>query len=194
MLPSLQSTKATRYSSTIDSAPAFPQSISPPGASLHNPLIPPSQALRLCCPDTDRNRHSLPSPNRSKLDLTSLVQIGHLFGTWTNNGLIALEPDFTSAVILTGYSFNPNGTNSPAVLQGYAPHIAHLQRPKHFATLDSGYLTTADIFFNINQFFKAPDCDGVAAYPEKSKSPFAIIEVVSLNPVFLLNNASRFNF
>lgn len=124
---------------------------------------------------------------------TSLVLIGHSFGSWTSNGLITLEPDLASAVILTGYSLNPNSSNPQVILQGFAPRIAQLQHPVTFASLDPEYLTTADIFANINQFFKSPDYDvGVAAYAEENKSPFAIAELVSLNPAFAQNNASGF--
>ena len=126
----------------------------------------------------------------------SVVLVGHSFGSWVSNGLVANEPDSASAVILTGYSLNPIGSNPPVILQGFAPRIARLERPRDFAAYDSGYLTTADLFSTINQFFKAPDYDiEVATYiEEETKTPFAIAEIESLNPAFANNDAGRAGF
>lgn len=127
----------------------------------------------------------------------SVVLVGHSFGSWVSNGLVANEPDSTSAVVLTGYSLNPIGSNPPVILQGFAPRIARLERPGRddFAAYDTGYLTTADLFSTINQFFKAPDYDTeVTIYAEETKTPFAIAEIESLDPAFANNDAGRAGF
>lgn len=135
---------------------------------------------------------TLPHPPKS------VVLVGHSFGSWVSNGLVANEPDSASAVVLTGYSLNPIGSNPPVILQGFAPRIARLERPAgrdDFAAYDPGYLTTADLFSTINQFFKGPDYDiEVTTYAEETKTPFAIAEIESLDPAFANNDAGRAGF
>lgn len=67
-----------------------------------------------------------------------------------------------------------------------------MQSPK-FAAFDPGYITTGDVFGNINDFFKAPAyTHDVAEYSEATKQPFAIAELVNLTPSLLEINATAF--
>lgn len=64
---------------------------------------------------------------------------------------------------------------------------------KRFAAFDPGYITNADVFGNINIFFKAPAyTHDVAEYSESTKQPSAISELISLTPSLLKLNATTF--
>lgn len=91
---------------------------------------------------------------------------------------------------MTGYGLK--GSDSRLVLQGFSPRIANLQNPK-FADFDSGYLTTGDVFGNINNFFKAPAYEhDVAAFSEANKQPFGVAELISLSTPLLKIDATAF--
>ena len=91
---------------------------------------------------------------------------------------------------MTGYGLV--GSDDRLVLQGFAPRVANLQSPK-FSQYDPGYITTADVISNINNFFKAPAYESdVAQYAENTKAPFAISELVSLTPKLLNLDASAY--
>ncbi|MCJ1422472.1 hypothetical protein MMC29_000352 [Sticta canariensis] len=122
---------------------------------------------------------------------THLVLVGHSYGSFISNGLVASAPNIADAVVLTGYGFN--GSDSQVLLEAFAPRVARLQRPRAFSAFDSGYLTTADIFGTVQIFFKAGAYDrAVAAFTEANKQPFAINEAVSVSPGFLRNDAPNF--
>ena len=64
---------------------------------------------------------------------------------------------------------------------------------RRFSAFDAGYITTGDIFANINWFFKAPAYTyEVAQRSEWAKQPFAIAELVSLTPSLLSLDATAF--
>ena len=110
---------------------------------------------------------------------TSVVLLGHSFGSYVSSALTTLDPSIADAIVLTGYSLA--GADTRVILEGFSPRIANLQDPDKFGALDVGYLTTADVFANINSFFKAPFYEpDVADYVEKNKQPFAITEILSL--------------
>ncbi|MCJ1461462.1 hypothetical protein MMC07_000059 [Pseudocyphellaria aurata] len=120
-----------------------------------------------------------------------LVLVGHSFGSFSTNGVVAREPDIADAAILTGYGLNE--TNPQVVLEEFAPRIARLQRRRAFAAFDSGYITSGDIFGTIQPFFKAPAYDRrVAAFADATKQPFSISELVSLFPQLVQSDAPRF--
>jgi len=78
------------------------------------------------------------------------------------------------------------------ILQGFSPRVANLQSPR-FSSYDSGYVTTSDVFANINSFFKAPAyTHDMATYAENTKAPFSVMELVSLKPTLLKLNATGF--
>ena len=91
---------------------------------------------------------------------------------------------------MTGYGLK--GSNTQIVLEAFAPHVANLQSPK-FAGFDAGYITTGDVFSNINNFFKAPAYEhDVAVFSESTKQPFAISELISISPPFVNLSATAY--
>lgn len=62
-----------------------------------------------------------------------------------------------------------------------------------FSAFDAGYITTGDVFANINWFFKAPAyTHDVAIRSEWIKQPLAVAELVSLTPSLLRLDATAF--
>ena len=121
----------------------------------------------------------------------SIIIVGHSFGSSITNSLVAAYPNLADAAIMTGYSLK--GSDVRLDLQGFAPRVASLQSSR-FSAFDPAYITTGDVFANINNFFKAPAYEhDVAEYSENHKSPFAISELLSSTTPNLLNlNASDF--
>ena len=121
----------------------------------------------------------------------SIILVGHSFGSVVTNSLVAAYPTLADAAIMTGYG--SKGSDVRLDLQGFAPRVASLQSSQ-FSAFDPGYITTGDVFSNINNFFKAPAYEhDVAQYSEDHKSPFSILELVSSTTPSLLNvNASDF--
>ncbi|MCJ1266481.1 hypothetical protein MMC22_006366 [Lobaria immixta] len=119
-----------------------------------------------------------------------LVLVGHSFGSFSSNALVAREPGIADATILTGYGL---AGNAQLTLEGFAPRVARLQRPRAYSVFDSGYVTTGDVFGNIHNFFKMGAYDrAVAAFSEATKQPFAISELISLSPVYQRLDAPNF--
>ena len=109
---------------------------------------------------------------------TYLVVVGHSFGSYSSNVVVGENPTLADAAILTGYGLNGSGQLS---LEGFAPRVARLQNPGSWSDLDSAYVTTGDVYSNINNFFKAGAYDhAVATYAESTKHPFAAGELYSL--------------
>ena len=122
---------------------------------------------------------------------TSITLVGHSFGSFLSNSLVAAEPTAVDGVIMTGYGLK--GSDDRIVLEGLGPRVANIQNPALFGAYDPGYVTTVDVFSNINSFFKAPAYEhDVAEFSEATKQPFAIAELISLNPSLLNVNASAF--
>lgn len=120
----------------------------------------------------------------------SLVLVGHSFGSFTSNALVARDPSIADAAILTGYGLN--GSNSQLLLEAFTPRVARLQR-RAFSNLDTGHIITGDIFGTVHEFYKAGAYDRAAvAFAESIKQPFAISELVSLSSAFLRNDAPNF--
>ena len=116
--------------------------------------------------------------------LKTLILIGHSFGSELSNSAIAAAPSIADAAVLTGDGIN--GSDPRIILQGFGPRIANLQDKQKFGDFDPGYITTVDVYANINSFFKAPEYEhDVAVYSEENKQPFAIAEIVSVTPALL---------
>jgi len=81
--------------------------------------------------------------------------------------------------ILTGIGYeNPSSSVS---FEGLQPRLASEQSPGRWRQLDGGYVTWVDIWSNANNFFKAPFYDTtVLDYAEKTKTPFALMEIITL--------------
>lgn len=121
---------------------------------------------------------------------SSIVLIGHSFGSFASNALVAAQPSIADGIVMTGYSLN--GSNTQIVLE--ASRIAAAQNRKKFGKFDSGYVTTADVYSTVLEFFKAPDYErDVAVFAESNKAPYGIAEAISISPPFLPPlNASLF--
>lgn len=120
----------------------------------------------------------------------SIVLVGHSYGSFLSNSLVAAEPTAVDGVITTGY--NLKGIDQQVELQSFAPRVANLQNLR-FAAYDAGYVTTGYLFSHINTFFKAPDYEhDVAVFAESTKQPFAIAELVSVSFPLLKVNATAF--
>lgn len=118
-----------------------------------------------------------------------LVLVGHSFGSYSSNTLVAQAPGIADAAILTGYGL---AGNPQLTLEAFSPRVARLQRPA-YSVFDSGYITTGDVFGNIHNFFKLGAYDrAVAAFSEATKQPFAISELLSLLPVYQRLDAPKF--
>ncbi|KAL9045866.1 MAG: hypothetical protein Q9214_001165, partial [Letrouitia sp. 1 TL-2023] len=122
---------------------------------------------------------------------SSVVLVGHSFGSFTSNALVAAQPSIANSIVMTGYSLA--GGNTEIFFE--ASRVAAIQNHKKFGELDSGYITSADVYPTISEFFKAPDYErDVAIFAESSKAPYAIAELISISPPFLPPlNASLFS-
>ncbi|OAQ61842.1 alpha/beta-Hydrolase [Pochonia chlamydosporia 170] len=110
----------------------------------------------------------------------SVVLVGHSFGSSLSLATITAEPSIADGLILTGYSLNATYLNGIGFFLASQPRIAAKQHPKKWRQLDTGYLTTADLYSNVNTFFKKPNYDtGISKYSENTKQPFAITELLS---------------
>lgn len=118
---------------------------------------------------------------------TSIVLVGHSFGSYVSSALAAIESSIADAIVLTGYSLS--GGDARVVLEGFAPRVANLQGTDVFCDFDSGYLTTVDIFASINNFYKAPLYEhDVAEFAERPNSPLPLQKPL---PYRLLPRTSR---
>ncbi|KAH8685770.1 Alpha/Beta hydrolase protein, partial [Tricladium varicosporioides] len=110
---------------------------------------------------------------------TKLVHIGHSFGSFLSNGLIATTPQLSDAAILTGIAYN--GTQLGTVLESFGLRIATGQAPGKWTGRDNGYLTWVDAPANAGAFYKGNSYDKeVLWYSEDNKQPMAIVELLTL--------------
>ncbi|KAI9757587.1 MAG: hypothetical protein M4579_003399 [Chaenotheca gracillima] len=118
----------------------------------------------------------------------SLVLVGHSFGSFISNALVAESPKSADAVILTGIAYAGVAATTN---EAFDLHVASLQNPRKWSNRDPGYVTWGDVYANINTFFKKPLYTvGAVEFTDATKQPFAIAELVTVG---LLNfDASKF--
>jgi pimeloyl-ACP methyl ester carboxylesterase len=114
--------------------------------------------------------------------------IGHSYGSWLSNAVLAKTPELVDAAALTGISY-PNATDPAAqtiswVLEIFAARIANMlpaaSRPQFAETLDTGYLSFGDIFGYIQGFLHQPNYEVAAAeYSFKVSQALAISELLT---------------
>lgn len=75
-----------------------------------------------------------------------IILVGHSFGSAISAASVAKTPDIADAVVLTGLAFTQD---LAVVTEAMAPRVASFQ-DKKWKGLDAGYLTSADIYANIN--------------------------------------------
>ncbi|KAL8854306.1 MAG: hypothetical protein Q9221_000792 [Calogaya cf. arnoldii] len=113
----------------------------------------------------------------------SVILLGHAFGSYIIQDLIASAPNIANGVVLTDISYDDPEIaleGLKARLEAYAPRIANTVRPAEFSNLDSGYLFFADIFSHVNAFFAAPDYEVEAVeYAQSIAQPFGVVEFMS---------------
>ena len=119
---------------------------------------------------------SLPTVHKS---FDKVVHVGHSFGSALTYELVAMYPNISDGIILTGYS--QNGTYVPVISAGMNWQLARLNQPARFRSLPSGYLTWANMGSNQYGFF-TPGCFDLAmlAYAEANKMPATIGELLTL--------------
>ncbi|PGH13763.1 hypothetical protein AJ79_03462 [Helicocarpus griseus UAMH5409] len=112
----------------------------------------------------------------------SVVLLGHSFGSFLSNALLALEPESADGAILTGLAYN---SLSNVQIEAFNLRIAAEQKEammREWKDLDAGYVTWDDIYGNVNNFFKAPSYSlETVEYAEKNKQPFGILEFLSIS-------------
>lgn len=115
---------------------------------------------------------------------TNVVHVGHSYGSIISNGLVAMSPNASQGLVLTGYS--SNGAYVPATLAGWDLQLASLNKPDRFGVgsnspLPNGYLLTGTIRANQLAFFKYPQFDPVLlSYAEARKQPVTVGELITL--------------
>ncbi|KAH7073746.1 Alpha/Beta hydrolase protein [Paraphoma chrysanthemicola] len=120
---------------------------------------------------------------------TSVILVGHSFGSFASNGVATRHPTAIDAIILTGFAYSSVPWGANVLIEAFAPRIAAQLNPACYAALDTGYLTFADMYAHINTFFKKPHYDiETARFASSIVQPFAIAEWLSLtngrvNPV-----------
>ncbi|KAL3420634.1 hypothetical protein PVAG01_07079 [Phlyctema vagabunda] len=116
-------------------------------------------------------------------DLNSLpskiVHVGHSYGSFISNGLIATTPQLSDGVILTGIAYA--GVESGALIEAFGLRIANTQAPGKWPGRDNEYVTWVDAIANVGVFFRAGSFDDeVLWYTEYVKQPIAIAELISI--------------
>jgi len=124
-----------------------------------------------------------------------VVLFGHSYGSYISS-LSASQIDI-DAIVLTG--FTGSFDHFAPFVAGAGFRVAKLQDPKRWSDLDSGYLTSVDLFAETYVYFKEPYFDrSIAEWSYNAASePFAFGELLSIlnteinysnieAPVFLL--------
>jgi len=111
--------------------------------------------------------------------LVGIVHVGHSFGSYISNALIATAPHLSDAAILTGIAYA--GLGSGTFVEAFALRIARLQAPGKWPGRDNEYLTWADTAANVAAFFIGGIYDEeILWYTEDVKQPIAAAELISI--------------
>ncbi|KAN0095337.1 alpha/beta-hydrolase [Hyaloscypha variabilis] len=106
-----------------------------------------------------------------------LVHVGHSFGSFLSNALVATTPELSDAAILTGIAY---GSASMTFMEAWGLRIATQIAPGRWNNRDNGYLTWVDAFGNAAVFFYPGSYDTeVLWYTEDAKQPLAAIELLT---------------
>lgn len=89
---------------------------------------------------------------------STVVGIGHSFGSALTQGVTSAYPAAFDAAILTGFSVNGSGMAPFNLAQ--VPEIASLNQPYRFSGLPAGYLVVGSQVALQTTFFRAPGFDG----------------------------------
>lgn len=103
--------------------------------------------------------------------------IGHSFGSFLSNALLATSPSLSDGAILTGLGYSAGG----ASFEAWSARIAAQLSPGKWPGRDLHYVTWIDSFANAATFFFGDSYSKkVLAYTEYVKQPLAVIELLTL--------------
>jgi pimeloyl-ACP methyl ester carboxylesterase len=108
---------------------------------------------------------------------SKVVHVGHSFGSFLSNALIAATPALSDAAILTGIAYEPG---IETFFEAWGLRIASSVAPGKWSGRDNGYLTSVDAFGSAATFFYPNSYDKeVLWYTEYAKQPVAAIELLT---------------
>ncbi|KAK4198394.1 alpha/beta-hydrolase [Triangularia verruculosa] len=108
------------------------------------------------------------------------VLVGHSFGSAISSEVVRQNKKLVDGVVLTGFSYNSTHLNGLEFLEAAGVRIAAQQQPGKWRQLDTGYLTTVDLFASVTTFFHDGYYDTeVARYVDDHKVPFAVTELLT---------------
>ncbi len=108
-----------------------------------------------------------------------IVHVGHSFGSILTYELVAMHPDISDGIILTGYS--QNGTYVSAISAGMNWQVARMNQPARFGNHSTGYLTWSNLGSNQYGFFKPGYFDTqMLTHSEANKMPATLGEMLTL--------------
>jgi pimeloyl-ACP methyl ester carboxylesterase len=81
-----------------------------------------------------------------------LVLVGHSFGSFISQGLLAANPTAADGAILTGLGYTMDSATS---IEAFVLRISATQDEK-FKNRDNGYLIWTDVYANINKSVSLP--------------------------------------
>lgn len=118
----------------------------------------------------------------SNVKFSTVVGVGHSYGSALTEAVTAASPESLDAAILTGYSTNSTGMTSFTSALNLA--IASENQPYRFAGLDNGYLVGSTAISNQIGFFRAPGFDPtILSLAASTKGLVAIGELFSSNVI-----------
>lgn len=116
---------------------------------------------------------------------SSIVLVGHSFGSYTSNSVLAKYPDVVDAAVLTGIAYAPSPPSTgQTIAAAFAPRIASTMSRK-YKDFDTGYLSFADEYTHYSTFFKAPYEVEAAEYATSITHAFALTEYLSTTSLSL---------
>ena len=120
---------------------------------------------------------------------SKIVRVGHSFGSYISNALIATSPQLSDAAILTGIAYA--SAASGTFVEAFGLRIARLQAPGKWPGRDNEYLTWVDIAANAATFFHGGSYDEkVIQYTEGVKQPIAAAELITISSEDILPSRS----
>lgn len=109
---------------------------------------------------------------------STVVGVGHSFGSALTQGVTAAYPAALDAAVLTGFSVNGSGMAPFNLAQ--VPEIAALNQPYRFSGLPAGYLVVGSQAALQTTFFRAPGFDGaVLSLADATKGTVALGEYLT---------------
>jgi pimeloyl-ACP methyl ester carboxylesterase len=108
---------------------------------------------------------------------SKVVHVGHSYGSFLINALLAAAPNLSDGAILTGTAY---GQSKSVFWASWSLRIASEQVSPRWTGRDSGYLTWVDEVANAATFFHGGSYDPKALqYSEDNKQPLAAIELLT---------------